>query len=53
MKVEKIMLGMCQTNCYYLYEEGSKEAVFVDPADQGAYLYEQVQKAGLQSPVFY
>ena len=25
-----------------------KEAVFVDPADQGAYLYEQVQKAGLQ-----
>ena len=48
MKVGKIMLGMCQTNCYYLYEEGSKEAVFVDPADQGAYLYEQVQKAGLQ-----
>ena len=47
MKVGKIMLGMCQTNCYYLYEEGSKEAVFVDPADQGAYLYEQV-KAGLQ-----
>ena len=29
MKVGKIMLGMCQTNCYYLYEEGSKEAVFV------------------------
>lgn len=48
MKVGKIMLGMCQTNCYYLYEEGSKEAVFVDPADQGAYLYEQVRKAGLQ-----
>lgn len=48
MKVGKIMLGMCQTNCYYLYEEGSKEAVFVDPADQGAYLYEQVQKEGLQ-----
>ena len=29
MKVGKIMLGMCQTNCYYLYEEGSKEAVFI------------------------
>ncbi len=34
MKVGKIMLGMCQTNLYYLNEILRKEADYVYPANQ-------------------
>ena len=41
MKVGKIMLGMCQTNCYFLYREGSSDVIFIDPADSGKYITEK------------
>ena len=46
LKIGRIMLGMCQTNCYFVYEEGSKDVIFIDPADQGGYIYESLQKHG-------
>lgn len=39
-------MGVCQTNCYFLYEEGSREAIFVDPADHGEVIFEKLTKAG-------
>jgi hypothetical protein len=48
MKVGKIMLGMCQTNCYYLYEEGSKETVFVEPICMS-----RCRRQDFRSSVFY
>ena len=32
MKVERLVLGLLHTNCYFIYDENTKEAVVVDPA---------------------
>lgn len=46
LKIGKMTLGMCQTNFYFLYLEGSQNVIAVDPADKGAYLYETLKKHG-------
>lgn len=46
LKIGKITMGMCQTNCYFVYEEGEKEVLFFDPADRGDYLYEVLKENG-------
>lgn len=48
IKIGKIMMGVCQTNCYFLYEEGKNEVIFVDPADHGDVIYEKLEKAGFK-----
>lgn len=46
LKVGRITLGMCQTNFYFIYREGAKEVIAIDPADRGAYLYEKLKENG-------
>lgn len=46
IKIGRIVMGICQTNCYFLYEEGKKEVIFVDPADKGDVLYQKLTDAG-------
>ena len=46
LKIGRIVMGICQTNCYFLYEEGSKECIFVDPADHGDVLFQKLKQAG-------
>lgn len=46
IKIGRLTLGVCQTNCYFLYREGQKEVVFVDPADRGDSIYEALQEKG-------
>lgn len=46
VKIGKVTMGQYMTNCYFLYREGSKDMVFIDPADSGAYLYEQLSGKG-------
>lgn len=46
MKIGRIVMGVCQTNCYFLYEEGKKEVIFVDPADRGEMIYQKLTEAG-------
>lgn len=48
IKIGRMVIGACQTNCYFLYREGSKECIFVDPADQGANIYKALTKNGFQ-----
>lgn len=37
---------MCQTNCYFVYEEGKKDAIVFDPADKGDILFRKLTDAG-------
>lgn len=46
IKIGRMVIGTNQTNCYFLYREGSAEAVVVDPADKGANIYSALQKNG-------
>jgi glyoxylase-like metal-dependent hydrolase (beta-lactamase superfamily II) len=46
LKIGKITLGVCQTNCYFVYEEGHTEVLFFDPADRGDYLYQALKDKG-------
>ncbi|MFA9465376.1 MAG: MBL fold metallo-hydrolase [Velocimicrobium sp.] len=34
MKIQRLMLGMIQTNCYIVSDERTKEAIVIDPADE-------------------
>ena len=46
IKIGRMVLGVCQTNCYFLYREGGKECIVADPADQGVNIYREKKKNG-------
>ncbi len=48
IKIGRMVLGVCQTNCYFLYRDGAQEAIVVDPADKGADIYRALQKNGFR-----
>ncbi len=46
LKIGRMVLGVYATNCYFLYNEGSGDAVVVDPADKGDRIYEALKEKG-------
>ena len=46
LKIGRIVLGMCQTNCYFVYEENSNKVIVFDPADKGDYIYNGLKDTG-------
>ncbi len=48
IKVGVITLGMCATNTYYIFREGSSQVVLVDPADEGAKINKALEEQGLK-----
>lgn len=48
LKIGRIVLGVCQTNCYFVYKEGSNQALVFDPADKGDYIYHGLMEKGFQ-----
>lgn len=46
LKIGRIVMGMCQTNCYFVYEEGKNSAIVFDPADKGEYIYNGLKEKG-------
>lgn len=48
IKIGRMVLSMCQTNCYFLYRDGEKECVVIDPADNGAQVYGALNKNGFR-----
>ncbi len=51
LKIGRLMLGICQTNCYFIYQDSDqseKDVIFIDPADRGDYIYETLQKNGFR-----
>lgn len=47
MKIETYSLGQLSTNCYLVYDETTYEAVVIDPADEGGFLSEEIQRLQL------
>ena len=39
-------MGVCATNCYYVYRDGSTEVMVFDPADRGGDLYRAITEKG-------
>ena len=48
IQIKAYMIGPVQTNFYYLFQEGSAEAVAFDPADLGDRIYEALGQQGLK-----
>ncbi|TCL56014.1 glyoxylase-like metal-dependent hydrolase (beta-lactamase superfamily II) [Kineothrix alysoides] len=48
LKIGRMVLGICQTNCYFVYREGCVDVIFIDPADSGDYIYESLKEKGFQ-----
>lgn len=46
LKIVRIVMGMCQTNCYFVYEEGKDRVLLFDPADKGSYIYSALKDKG-------
>lgn len=46
LKIGRMVLGVCQTNCYFVYREGSSQALVFDPADKGDYIYNGLKEKG-------
>ena len=47
LKIGRLMLGIVQTNCYFVYREGTSDVIFFDPADKGDYIYETLKDKDL------
>lgn len=48
IKIGRMVLGVCQTNCYFLYRDGGHECIVVDPADAGGSIYSALKKNDFQ-----
>ena len=46
LKIGRLVLSMCATNCYFVYHEGSGDCIVFDPADRGDYIYEVLKSKG-------
>lgn len=46
MKIEAFVVGAFQENCYLLADEASREAVLIDPGDDGERLLAAVRRSG-------
>lgn len=47
MEIKTCVLGRVGTNCYLVYNKATKEAVIVDPADDGAQIADKCRELGL------
>lgn len=48
IKIGRMVMGVCETNCYFLYRDGEQDAIVIDPADKGANIYGALQKNGFR-----
>lgn len=46
IKIGRMILGMYQTNCYFLYREGSDKCIVIDPPDSGDRICDALEKNG-------
>jgi len=47
MKIEQVVVGQLQTNCYLVWDEGSLEAVIIDPGDDADYILRKISDFNL------
>lgn len=46
IKIGRMVMGAYQTNCYFLYRDGSQDTIVIDPGDRGANIYNALRKNG-------
>ena len=46
IKIGRMVMGAYQTNCYFLYRDGSQDVIVVDPGDRGANIYNALRRNG-------
>lgn len=46
LKIGCMTMGVCATNCYFVYRDDSKEAMVFDPADRGGDIYRAITEKG-------
>jgi len=44
MKIETLVLGQLQTNCYLVYDPLTNEGLIIDPADEAEFIAEKIQR---------
>ena len=49
LKIGRMVLGVCQTNCYFVYREGEPDAIVADPADKGENIYAALNRNGFRA----
>lgn len=48
LMIKTLVLSICQTNCYLVYNRNTKEGFIVDPADQAGMIIEQCRNIGIK-----
>ena len=52
LRVGRMVIGSVQTNCYFVYDEeqegAQKDVLLFDPADKGAFIYDQLKAKGFR-----
>ena len=48
LKIGKMVLSSCATNCYFVYHEGQNKVIFFDPGDRGDYIYSTLKANGFE-----
>lgn len=48
MKIEALVVGQLQTNCFLVWDEENNEAIIIDPADAGDYIIRRIQDLELK-----
>lgn len=48
LKIGKMVLSSCATNCYFVYHEGQNKVLVFDPGDRGDYIYSTLKANGFE-----
>lgn len=48
MQIETLVLGALDTNCYVVFDEVTREALVIDPADEGGFISEKILELQLE-----
>ena len=46
LKIGKMILSACATNCFFVYDDEKKDAIVFDPGDEGGLLYKRIEGRG-------
>lgn len=46
LKIVCMTIGVCATNCYYVYRDGFTDVIVLDPADRGGDIYRSITEKG-------
>lgn len=49
LKIGRMVLGVCGTNTYFVYREGTEECIVIDPADYGRQIFANLKKNDLRA----